>query len=198
MERLETEIGTVYQDLGEKTIAFALTALNTTDNTFAILERSDGSIIQAANNGKKGFYVEMQDFKTKNMIRCDKNFSEIKDVIELFIEFERKGIIAAPPKWIKTKLPTLHRVKAFDKLNYIGLALLIVSLYFVVTKNFSNNPLPKYIVLAGLWLMVPAAWLDAASLVEDLKRKELDTQAWRSLIIILVAALWTAVLLFKD
>jgi hypothetical protein len=198
MERLETEIGTVYQDFGDKTIAFALTALNTTDNTFAILERSDGSIIQVANNGKKGFYVEMQDFKTKNTIRCDRNFSEIKDVIDLFIGFERKGIIAAPPKWIKTKSPTMHRVKVFDTLNYIGLALLIVSLYFVVTKNFSNNPLPKYIVLAGLWLMVPAAWLDAASLVNDLKRKVLDTQAWRSLIIIFIAVLWTAVVLFKD
>jgi len=197
MNKLETEIGTVYNDVAESSIASALSTLNTTDNTFAILEKDDGSIIQVANNGKKGFYVEIQDSSTKNRIQCDRNFTEIRDVINLFVEFERNKGVIVPPKWIKIKTPVIYRIKVLEKLSLIGLALMAVPLYFIFTKSFNDHPFAKYIALLGIWLMVPNALIDTLNFIKELRRKVFDSSAMRTLIIILAAVLLTWAIIFK-
>jgi len=197
MKSLETENGTIYNDLTEESIASALSTLNTTDNTFAIFERNDGSIIQVANNGKKGFYVEMQNFKTKDVIRCDKNFTEIRDVIRLFVEFGRNGRIVVSPKWTKTKTPVKYRAKLFRKLSYIGFAFIGVALYFILTNNFDDHPFAQYIILIGVWLMVPAALIDTVNFIRLLRRGIFDSWAMLGLLILFCAILGTTAMIFK-
>jgi hypothetical protein len=197
MKTLETENGTTYNGVKKESISSALTSLNTTDNTFAILEIDDGSLIQVANNGKKGFYVEIQNSKTKNRIQCDKNISEIKDVISLFVEFESNNGHLFPPNWIKTQTPLKYHTKLFQKLSYIGLVLIAVSLYFIFTKNFENNPFAKFIMLIGTWLMVPDALIDTVNLISELRRGIFDSIAMRAPVIIICAVLLTLFLILK-
>ena len=187
MKRLETENGIVYGDFSRESITSALAALNTTDNTFAILEKDDGSIIQVANNGKQGFYVDIQDGKTKN--QYDKIFTEIKDVAGFFVDFERNKDIIVPQEWTKTEIPATHRFKALRKLSYIGAGIVLIAafLYLFLNSNFDNNPLAEYMMLIGLWLMVPAALVDIINFISLLRRGSVDDVAMRGFIVIVCA-----------
>jgi len=198
MKKLETENGTSY-DFTERNISSALTALNTTDNTFAILEKDDGSIIQVANNGKRGFYVEILDATTKNRIHCNKNYSEIREVINLFIEFERNKEVIAPQKWTKTVMPLIYSPpKLFQQLYYLGWAFVVVSvLYFILTRDFDDNPFAKYLWISGMWLMIPLALIDAVNFIRLLRRKIFNADGMRSLALLIIVVLVTAVMIFK-
>jgi hypothetical protein len=195
VKRLETENGTVYGDFSKESITSALTALNTTDNTFAILEKDDGSIIQVANNGKQGFYVAIQDGKTKN--QYDKIFTEITDVAKLFVDFERNNDIVVPPEWTKTKIPMTHRVKALKKLSFIGTGIVLIAafLYLFFNNNFDSNPLAQYMMLIGFWLMVPAALIDVINFISLLRRGSIDDVAMRGFIVIVCAVLITVLMI---
>lgn len=197
MKKLETENGKIFSDVTQESISSAVVSLNTTDNTFVILEIDDGSLIQAANNDKKGFYVEIQNSKTKDRMTCDKNISDIKDVISLFIEFESNAGLIAPPHWKIIKIQNTYPNKLFQKLSYIGLALLAVSLIFILTKNFDHNPIGKLIMIIGMWLMVPDAVIDTVNLVGELRRGVFDSNAIKAPVIIICTVLLTVLLIVK-
>jgi hypothetical protein len=195
VKRLETKNGTMYTDFSKENIAAALAALNTTNNTFAILEKDDDSIIQVANNGKQGFYVGIQDIKAKN--QYDKISTEIKDVVGFFVDFERNKDIVVPQKWTKTKIPTTHRVKALRKLSHIGTGIVLIAafLYLFFNNNFDIIPLTKYMMLRGFWLMVPAALIDVINFISLLKRGSIDDVAMRGFIVIVCAVAFTVLMI---
>ncbi len=195
--KLATENGAMYTDVTVSSIATALATLNTTDNTFAILEKDNGSLIQVANNGKKGFYVEIQDTTTKNTIQCDKNITEVKDVISLFFEFARNEEVRVPPNWTKTNRPVIKHSKISQKLNYVGLAFIAVSLYFIFTRRFEDNPYAKYILLIGMWLMVPNALNSSINFIRLLRRKIIDADGMRSLAFLIIVVIVTAVMILS-
>jgi hypothetical protein len=196
MKKLETENGKFFSDVTREILSSAVTSLNATDNTFVILEMDDGSLIQAAYNGKKGFYVELQNSKTKDRMICNKNISDIDDVISLFIEFDSNAGLIAPPHWKKEKMQATYSNKLYQNLSYIGLALIAVSFFFIMTKNFDHNLFAKFIMIIGMWLMVPGALIDTAKL-SGLRRGIINFDALRAPVIILCAVSCTLLLIFK-
>jgi hypothetical protein len=195
MSQLETENGLVYKEPTEEDITTALTALNTADNTFALLERNDGSLIQVANNGKKGFYVEIQDIKSK--VKQSKMLSDVEAVINMFVGFKTDEKFKIPAGWRKQNIRKTYRSKFFNILSYIGLALLLVSLcLFLARKELMINP-GKYVLLVGLWLMFPARFYDTLNFINDLRVGSFDPYGIKAIAIAVFTILFTAFIILK-
>ena len=81
-------------------------------------------------------------------------------------------------------------------MSYISLALIAVSLIFIMTKNFDHNPFAKLTMIIGMWLMVPEALIDTTKL-SGLRRGIIDFNALRGPGIILCAVSVTLLLILK-
>jgi hypothetical protein len=175
MSKLQTENGNVYTELTKGRIASAINSLNTTDNTFATLERDDGSVIQVVYNGPRGYYVELQDIRERDIFRTTVNYSQVGDVVSILVRFQQEEGLELTTKWKKHKIPKQYNSpKLFNILNYIGLGVILVSLWGLLTDK---SPFLQKLALLGCWLMFPENLYDAIDWVQALKVGEIDT--WR-------------------
>jgi hypothetical protein len=93
--RLTLENDTIIDHPTSDQIAWALSTLNTTDNTFAILESDDMTYIQTAMEKAQEFVLEFQDGS------LDKHYqTKVEDLHQVVTEFQ--GFLEAREAWKQT------------------------------------------------------------------------------------------------
>jgi hypothetical protein len=172
VRQLITENGTRYDQLDRYTLTSAVSALNTGDNTFATMEREDGSILQIAYNGPQGYYVEIQDAASSKLFRNKLNHSCVEDVVRTATTF-RDHIAPSPEsEWLVSAIPKSNpRFRVFKMLNWAGLLLALIS--FVLLLKDQNNIYSVKLVFAAMWLMFPCTLQDTIDVVNTIRRKSL-------------------------